>query len=104
MDEVSSAWEFFVGAIRKTMGTDSAMPDPTIDVSGCILTSMELGVKCVSWEMLEIDGEFRDLSDWICGGCVGSPRVPAGIHQAIVEGQGQTEAGRYGPHPQILAT
>lgn len=51
-----------------------------------MLASMELGVKSVTWDMvkteLESDGEFRELSDWICGGCVGSPEdLPEYIRQ-----------------------
>ena len=24
---------------------------------------------------LSVDGEFKDLSDWICGGCIGPPEM-----------------------------
>jgi hypothetical protein len=38
---------------------------------------MELGVKSVSWAMvkneLSYDGEYKDLADWIVGGCTGPP-------------------------------
>ena len=86
MDEVSSAWEGVFGTVRMTMGAESTMPDPAMDVSGCMLASMELGVRSVSWDMVKSelvdDGEFRDLSDWISGGCVGPPDcLPGYIRQ-----------------------
>ena len=38
-----------------------------------MLASMELGIKSVSWAMvkneLSGDGEYKDLADWIGGGC-----------------------------------
>ena len=50
-----------------------------MDVSECLLASMELGFKSVSWTMvtneLLADGEFKDLADWISGGCIGPPEM-----------------------------
>ena len=51
------------------MSADHTMPDPELDVSGCFLASMELGIKSVSWDIvkkeLTKDREFQDLVDWI---------------------------------------
>ena len=71
------AREGILGAIRATMSGEFTLPDPSMDVSECLLASMELGVKSVSWAMvkneLSGDGEFKDLADWISGGCIGPP-------------------------------
>ena len=80
------AREGILGAIRATMCGELTMPDPTLDVSECLLASMELGVRSVSWAMvkdeLSRDKEYRDLSDWINGGCAGPPEsLPDYIRQ-----------------------
>ena len=53
------------------MSGEFTLPDPSMYVSECLLASMELGVKSVSWTMvkteLSVDGEFKDLTDWISG-------------------------------------
>ena len=63
--------------IRASMSGEFTMPDPGMDVSECLLASMELVVKSVSWAMvkneLSYDGEYKDLADWIVGGCTGPP-------------------------------
>ena len=55
------------------------MPNPSMDVSECLLASMELGVKSVSWAMvkneLSGDWEYKDLANWISGRCMGPPEV-----------------------------
>ena len=52
------------------------MPDPSMDMSECLLASIELVVNSVSWAMskneLSGDGEYKD---WISGGCTGPPEV-----------------------------
>ena len=69
--------EEILGMIRAGMSGEFTMPDPGMDVSECLLASMELGVKSVSWAMtknkLSGDGEYKDLADWIVGGCTGPP-------------------------------
>ena len=69
--------EEIIGMIRAGMSGEFTMPDPGMDVSECLLASMELGVKSVSWAMtknkLSGDGEYKDLADWIGGGCTGPP-------------------------------
>ena len=80
------AREGILGAIRATMCGELTMPDPALDVSECMLASMELGVRSVSWAMVKdelySDQEFRDLSDWIGGGCIGPPEsLPDHIRQ-----------------------
>ena len=80
------AREGILGAIRATMCGEFTMPDPALDVSECMLASMELGVRSVSWAMvkeeLSSDQKFRDLSDWISGGCIGPPdSLPNHIRQ-----------------------
>ena len=62
------------------------MPDPALDVSECMLASMELGVRSVSWAVVKeewsSDRNFRDLSDWVSGGCIGPPEsLPDHIRQ-----------------------
>ena len=55
MDEELStkdAREGILGMIRATMSGKFTMPDPAMDVSECLLASMELGVKSVSWAMV----------------------------------------------------
>ena len=51
------------------MSSYHTMPDPELDVSGCLLASMELGIKSVSWDMVkkEItkDMEFQDLAFYL---------------------------------------
>ena len=42
------AQEGVLVAIRTVMSADHTMPDPELDVSGCLLASMELGIKSVS--------------------------------------------------------
>ena len=73
------AREGILGAIRATMSGEITMPDPAFDVSECMLASMELGVKSVSWAMvkgeLSKDQDFRDLSDWISGAVLALRRV-----------------------------
>ena len=48
-----------------------------MDRSECLLASMELGIKSVSWAMvkneLSGDGEYKDLANWISWGCTGPP-------------------------------
>ena len=56
MGEVMStkeAREGILGAIRATMSGEFTLPDPSMDVSECLLASMELGVKSVSWAMVK---------------------------------------------------
>ena len=78
-DEMSTkeAREGILGAIRTVMGGQYTLPDPEMDASECMLASMELGIKSVSWEMVKAelskDAEFKDLADWIEGGCRGLP-------------------------------
>ena len=59
------------------MSSELMMPDPELDVSGFMLASIELGIKSVSWEMVNMelskDREFQDLADWITGGCLEPP-------------------------------
>jgi hypothetical protein len=66
-----------MASIRSVMGRNHTLPDPEMDVSGFMLASMQIGVKSVSWEMVQAelhkDTEFKDLSDWISGGCIGPP-------------------------------
>ena len=73
------AREGILGAIRVVMGGEHTYPDPCMDVSGCMVASMEMGVKSVSWTMvrreLDKDAEFRDLADWVLGGCQGPPEM-----------------------------
>ena len=80
------AREGIYGALRDMVGGELTMPDPAMDASGCMLASMELGVRSVSWDMVKAelvkDAEFKDLSDWISGGCVGPPEsLPEHIRQ-----------------------
>jgi hypothetical protein len=71
------AREGILGAVRATMNGEFTLPNPSMDVSECLLASMELEVKSVSWTMVknELDGEFKDLADWISGGCIGPPEM-----------------------------
>ena len=66
------------------MSADHTMPDPELDVSGCLLASMEFEIKLVSWDMvkndLTKDREFQDLADWVTGGCICPPEILP-IHQ-----------------------
>jgi hypothetical protein len=66
-----------MAAIRMVMGANLTLPAPELDVSGCMLDSMELGIKSVSCDMdkaeLHKDQNFKDLADWISGACQGSP-------------------------------
>ena len=39
-----------LAAIRTVMSADHNMLDPELDVSGCLLASMKLGIKSVSWD------------------------------------------------------
>ena len=59
------------------MSREETWPDPDLDVSDFVEASMELGVKSVTWDVVKMeverDQEFRDLSDWIIGGCEGPP-------------------------------
>ena len=61
------AQEGVLAAIRTVMSADHTVPDPELDVSGCLLASIELGIKSVSWDMakreLTKDREFQDLAD-----------------------------------------
>ena len=72
------------------MSGEFTLPDPGMDVSECLLASIELGVKSLSWAMVKNelpgDGEYKDLADWISGGCKGPPEVLP--DQAVLEGQG----------------
>ena len=49
------------------MSSEQTVLDPTLDASGTLLASMELGVKSVSWNMvrseLTRDSQFKDLDD-----------------------------------------
>ena len=76
MDEELStkeAREGILGMIRASMSGEFTLPDPNLDVLECLLASIELGVKSVSCLMvknkLSGDGEYKDLADWISGGC-----------------------------------
>ena len=66
-----------LAALRTAMPREETRPDPGLDVSDFVVASMELGVKSVTWDLvkmeLERDKEFKDLSDWILGGCEGPP-------------------------------
>jgi hypothetical protein len=81
-------------ARHKTGEFTMPMPDLGMDVSECLLSSMELGVKSVSWAMvkniLSGDGEYR-LDHW---GLHRSTRDAASSHQVALESEEQTEAGR----------
>ena len=67
------AREWILGMIRASISGEFTITDAGMDVSECLLASMEFGVKCVSWAMvkneLSGDGEYKDLVDWIGGGC-----------------------------------
>ena len=71
MATTKEAREVIYAILRDSVGGELTMPDPAMDASGCMLASMELGVRSVSWEMLKTelgkDENFRDLSDWIGG-------------------------------------
>ena len=71
------AREWILGALTATMWKQLRMPEPTLDVSKCMLASMELGVRSVRGAMvkeeLPRDREFWELSDWIGVGCMGPP-------------------------------
>ena len=64
-----------LAAIRTSTSSDVTRPHLELDVSDDLLASMELGVRSITWDMvkkqLHTDSKFRDLSDWIIGGCVG---------------------------------
>ena len=78
-DDMSSkeAREGILGAIRTVMGGEHTFPDPSMDVTGCMVASLEMGVKSVSWTMVNMelgkDTEFKDLAEWVQGGCHGPP-------------------------------
>jgi hypothetical protein len=69
------------------------LPNPSIDVSECLLSSMEFGVKSVSRAMvkneLSGDGEYRRGQR----GMHRSTRDAARLHQAALESEEQAEAG-----------
>ena len=50
-----------------------------MDVSECLLASIELGINSVSWAMvkneLSADREYKEIAEWISGGCTGPPEV-----------------------------
>ena len=47
-----------------------------MDVSECLLASMKLGIKSVSWAMVnELSADREYLADWISGGCTGPLEV-----------------------------
>ena len=80
------------------MSGEFTLADPSMDVSECLLASMELGVKSVSWAMVknELSGDAGrgvqgpgQLDQWGMHGTNGSVAPP---HQAVLEGQGQAEA------------
>ena len=91
-DELSTkqAREGILGAISTTMSGLFTLPDPSMDVSECLLASMELGVKSVSWAMVK-----NELDQWEMHG---TTRGVARPHQAVLKGQGQAETCRHGPH------
>ena len=64
-----------LAAIRASTSKNIMGPDPELDVSDDLVASMELGVRSVTWDIvkkqLRTDAKFRDLSDWIIGGCFG---------------------------------
>jgi hypothetical protein len=55
------AREGILAAIKTVMGANLTLPDPELDVSGCMLASMELGIKSVSWDMVKAEPEFQGL-------------------------------------------
>ena len=59
----NDARDGILGAIRATMSEEFTLPDPSMDVSECLLAK------------LSGDGEFKDLADWISGGCIGPLRL-----------------------------
>ena len=59
----NDARDGILGAIRATMSGEFTLPDPSMDVSECLLAK------------LSGDGEFKDLADWISGGCIGPLRL-----------------------------
>jgi hypothetical protein len=80
------AREGILASLRTVMGSNWTLPDPELDVSGCMLASMELGIKSVSWDMVKAelhkDPHFKDLADWIAGECQGPPEnLPVHIKQ-----------------------
>ena len=68
------------------------LPDPIMDVSECLLASMQLGVKSVSWAMVVWRWGVQRLSRLDQWGLHGSTRGAARPHQAVMS-QGQAEAG-----------
>jgi hypothetical protein len=68
-----------LGMIRASMSGEFTLPEPNMDASECLLASIELGVKSVSWAMvkneLSVDGGYKDLADCITGGRAGPPYV-----------------------------
>ena len=62
MSTTKEAREGVYGALRDMVGGELTMPDPAMDASGCMLASMELGVRSVSWDMVKTDeGSDEDL-------------------------------------------
>ena len=65
-----------MAAIRTTLSNEATMPDPGFDVGGEMVASMEQGVRSITWEMVKnevsTDAEYRELSDWVSGGCTGA--------------------------------
>jgi hypothetical protein len=61
------------------LGWEHTLPDPDMDVSVCMLASIELGIKSVIWTMVKDepvkDTGFKDLADSIDRGCKGLPEV-----------------------------
>jgi hypothetical protein len=74
-----------LSAMRGVMSREHTTPDPSMDVSGELLASMELGVKSITWEMVKNevnkDPNCQMLAAWITGGCQGPlTSMPATLH------------------------
>ena len=48
-----------------------------MDVTGCMVARLEMGVKSVSWTIVNMelgkDTELKDQAEWVQGGCHGPP-------------------------------
>ena len=67
--------ETMLAMLRDTMDPSLTAPNPEFDASAEVFAAMDYNVRRITWEMvkdeLAADQEFRDLADWIQGGCSG---------------------------------
>ena len=81
--------------LRCVMDREHTRPEPSMDVSGDMLASMELGIKSITWDKsitsdksitwdkseVNRDTNCQLLASWIIGGCHGSLKsMPASLH------------------------